>query len=301
VRVVLYARVSTQRQAEQDLSIPDQFRQLREYCTRNKLEVVRDFQDPGASATDDNRPGFQEMVAFALDRGNAIDAILVLTSSHFFRDALGARVYKQKLQRRGIKAISITQDVGDGPSGEMVEQIFKTLDQYESRMNAYHTLRGMKANARQGNFNGSRPPFGYSIQNLGGEDGKSKSRLVVDTGEAETVRLMYSLYVDGLDDKRMGIKALTNYLNANGHSYREGKQWTKQQVQEKLSDRTYFGERYFNRVESKTRRTKPESDWILVPVEPIITEDLFRRVEEIRKRNRPSKSPHLQSADQRLF
>jgi hypothetical protein len=54
--VALYARVSTVKQAEKDLSIPDQLRQLREWCARQGHGVAVEYVESGASATDDRRP-----------------------------------------------------------------------------------------------------------------------------------------------------------------------------------------------------------------------------------------------------
>jgi len=61
-RAALYLRVSTGRQAEHDLSIPDQRRQLQAYCQAKCIEVVAEFVEPGALATDDRRPEFQRMM-----------------------------------------------------------------------------------------------------------------------------------------------------------------------------------------------------------------------------------------------
>jgi DNA invertase Pin-like site-specific DNA recombinase len=55
VRAALYLRVSTGRQADSDLSIPDQRRQAKGYCTSRGWEIVADYVEPGASATDDRR------------------------------------------------------------------------------------------------------------------------------------------------------------------------------------------------------------------------------------------------------
>ena len=63
--VALYARVSTTKQAEKDLSIPDQLRQMREWCKANGYAVAQEYIEPGASATDDKRPVFQQMIAEA--------------------------------------------------------------------------------------------------------------------------------------------------------------------------------------------------------------------------------------------
>lgn len=289
MRVVLYARVSTQKQAEQDLSIPDQFRQLEDYCSLNGHEILERFGDPGVSATDDNRPGFQDMIAYALDRVNQVDAVLVLTTSRFFRDAVKSRIYKQRLKRSGVRVIAIHQEVADDPYGSFIEGIFELQDQLESEINGFHTLRGMKENARQGNFNGSHPPFGYRVENLADTAGRMRRRLVPDVAEAETVRLMFRAYVDGIDGKRLGTKALTEYLNTNGHLSRGDKHWTKMRVQERLADSTYVGEHYFNQFDNKGRREKPRDEWILVPVPPIIDQELFDRATALRRENRPSR------------
>ena len=56
--VALYARVSTSKQAEKDLSIPDQVRPLRDWCKRNGHSIGAEYIEAGASATDDRRPEF---------------------------------------------------------------------------------------------------------------------------------------------------------------------------------------------------------------------------------------------------
>ncbi len=63
--VALYARVSTAKQAEMDLSIPDQVRQVKEWCVREGHSVAVEYIEPGASATDDRRPVFQQMISEA--------------------------------------------------------------------------------------------------------------------------------------------------------------------------------------------------------------------------------------------
>jgi site-specific DNA recombinase len=62
LRAALYLRVSTARQAEHDVSIPDQKRQGEAYCEARGLQLVETFIEPGASATNDRRPEFQRMI-----------------------------------------------------------------------------------------------------------------------------------------------------------------------------------------------------------------------------------------------
>ena len=55
-RCVIYARVSTPRQAEQNISIPDQTQRCVEYAERRDLQVVSEFVELGVSGRDDRRP-----------------------------------------------------------------------------------------------------------------------------------------------------------------------------------------------------------------------------------------------------
>ena len=258
---------------------------MQAWCGRYGHEIVEEFREQGASATDDNRPVFREMIQYALDRRNAVEAILVLTTSRFFRDALGARMYKKELAKAHIRVIAITQEVSDDPTGEFVEQIFEAHDQLESSMNGFHTLRGMNENARRGFFNGSTPPFGYRVEIIS-EGGKDRKVLVPNEEEAAIVRRAFDLYVDGLDGRRVGVKRIAEILNAEGKLFR-GKTWSKQRVQERLADTVYRGEYYFNRKGRKTG-AKPRSQWIPISVPPLVDAEVFSRAARIREENLPS-------------
>ena len=157
-RFCSYTRVSTGRQAEGDLSLPDQSRQLREWGISRGGTKAGEFADAGETATDDNRPEFQRMIERACDDDKPFDVILVHSYSRFFRDAFGLEMYVRKLAKRGVRLISITQELGDDPAQVMMRQIIALFDEYQSRENAKHVLRAMKENARQGFYNGSPTP-----------------------------------------------------------------------------------------------------------------------------------------------
>jgi len=120
VRAALYLRVSTGRQADSDLSIPDQRRQAKGYCASRGWEIVADYVEPGVSATDDRRPEFQRMVDAATTKPPAFDVILVHSFSRFFRDQFQLEFYVRRLAKNSV---------GDGSSGPMgVKSITKRLN-----------------------------------------------------------------------------------------------------------------------------------------------------------------------------
>jgi DNA invertase Pin-like site-specific DNA recombinase len=253
--VALYARVSTPRQADNDLSIPDQLRQLREYCKARNFAIACEYVEPGATATDDRRAVFQQMIADATQPPAPFDAILVHSRSRFFRDLFEFLQYERILKKVGVKIVSITQETSDDAAGEMASKLFSLFDEYQSKENAKHTQRAMQENARQGYWNGSVPPFGYRAMatDTVGNRGRRKRRLELEPLEAESVREIYRLYLHGRDGNVLGMKAIAAYLNGQGLTMR-GHRWRIQKVNRLLSDPLYAGCFYFNRRDSRTRK-----------------------------------------------
>ena len=95
------------------MSIPDQRQQLQSWCRGHGYAVTAEFVEAGASATDDRRAVFQQMIERACDGEYAFDVIIVHSYSRFFREAFEQEFYLRKLARHKVKVISITQPVGD--------------------------------------------------------------------------------------------------------------------------------------------------------------------------------------------
>ena len=289
--VALYARVSTTKQAEKDLSIPDQIRQVKEWCEREGHSIASEYIEEGASATDDRRPAFQRMISEACSSPRRFDCIVVHSYSRFFRDLYGSIFYEKKLNKAGVTLISITQQTGNDPSGEMLRNLISMFDSYQSKENGKHTLRAMKENARRGFFNGSIPLFGFKTEevpvsgNLG-----MKKRLVVEPGEAGVVRKIFNVYLNGNKGQRLGMYGVARYLNEKGITYR-GKPWSSGRVNDLLQNSAYIGEYYFNKKDHKTGERKPKEEWILIKVDPIVEEKVFKRVKERRKGRSPVNVP----------
>ncbi len=287
MRAALYLRVSTGRQAEQDLSIPDQKKQTKAWCEARGWEVVAEYVEPGASAMDDKRPEFQRMVERACDGERAFDVVVVHSFSRFFRDAFGLEFYVRKLAKHNVKLLSMTQELGDDPAQVMMRQVIALFDEYQSRENAKHVIRAMKENTLQGFWNGSRPPLGYKAVDAEMRGQRIKRKLAVDPVEAELVQQIFRLFLEGDNGSGpMGIKVLTCWLNARGYRTRGGACWGVAQIHTLLTNPVYAGRLRFNRVENKTGRVKPESDHVHSDVPAIIDPAVFERVQaQLKARN----------------
>ena len=136
LRAALYLRVSTVRQAEHDVSIPDQKRQGEAYCASRGYELVETYIEAGASATNDRRPEFQRMIEAGTSKPAPFDIVVVHSFSRFFRDHFELEFYVRKLAKNGVKLVSITQEMGDDPMHVMMRQIMALFDEYQSKENA---------------------------------------------------------------------------------------------------------------------------------------------------------------------
>ena len=289
LRVAVYARVSTARQAEADLSIPDQIRQAQAWCDRQGHELVRQYIEPGASGTDDTRPVFSEMLGDAKASPKPFNVILVHSFSRFARDNFTYAVAKVALNKAGIVVQSITQPLSDDPTGQMVESILVAFDAYTSKEIAKHTARGMKENARQGFWNGSRPPFGYAAIEAERRGEKVKKKLAIREPEAAIVRRIFDLY-RGIEGLQYGVKAIAVKLNADGVTFR-GKPFMISNVHRILTSETYTGRHQFNVSDSKSGTVRPQAEWIAVDVPSIISRETWESVQSQLAERAPRKTP----------
>ncbi len=291
-RAALYLRVSTTRQAEHDVSIPDQRKQGEAYCVSRGYQLVETFVEAGASATNDRRPEFQRMIEAGTSKPAPFDVVVVHSFSRFFRDHFELEFYVRKLAKNGVKLVSITQEMGDDPMHVMMRQIMALFDEYQSKENAKHVLRAMNENARQGFWNGARPPIGYRIVAAEQRGAKTKKKLEIDPLHAETVRLIYRLFLEGDGVKGpMGVKAIATYLNDRRLFTRDGGKWGLAQIHAILTRTTYIGEHRFNTRSHKDREKKPESDVAIMAVPPLIERDIFDAVQARLKSRNPMVTP----------
>jgi site-specific DNA recombinase len=291
-RAALYLRVSTTRQAEHDVSIPDQRKQGEAYCAMRGYDLVETFVEAGASATNDRRPEFQRMIEAGTTKPAPFDVVVVHSFSRFFRDHFELEFYVRKLAKNGVKLVSITQEMGDDPMHVMMRQIMALFDEYQSKENAKHVLRAMNENARQGFWNGARPPIGYRIIAAEQRGSKIKKKLEIDPLHAETVRLIYRLFLegDGISGPK-GVKAIATYLNERRMFTRDGGKWGLAQIHAILTRTTYIGEHRFNTRSFKNREKKPESEVAVMVVPPLIERDTFDAVQARLKSRNPMVVP----------
>lgn len=220
-RAVIYARFSCSRQRE--ASIEDQLRVCHEWCDKNGYTVVHEYCDYAMSGRTDHRPEFQAMV----DHAGESEIVLVYMMDRFSRDVYDAPIYKKRLRDKGVKVVSATEAMPDGPESILIESIYEAMAAMESAHTARRVRHGMEGNALKCMHNGVRV-FGYSW----GEDG----RYVVNPGEAEVVREVFSRRISG-----ESLCSIRDDLRARGIRTSYGRPASYNFVQNMIRNEKYTG------------------------------------------------------------
>ena len=234
-KAAIYARVSSERQAEKDLSIPAQIKALKKYAVERGLDIVAEYVDEAESARTANRPAFKEMIAMAKKQEKPFDTILVWKLSRFARNREDSILYKSLLRKRGISVISINEQVDESPAGHLLEGIIEVIDEFYSINLSQDTVRGMKENASRGFYNGGSTPLGYKrIKTKVGM--LEKTKLEPDRTESAIINTIFRLALDG-----KGGKEIAKNLTANGMRTRFGKHFSTTSINHILRNEVYTG------------------------------------------------------------
>ena len=280
-KAILYLRVSSDRQAKQDLSIPSQERICEEYAQKEGYSVEKGFKDEGRSARTDDRPAFLEAIDYARNRSNNISAIICYDTSRFARNREDAIVYKRLLKRAGVQVLFASQPIDqDSEGGFILEGILELFDEYYSRALGRQARRGLIEAAKKGYYVGGSAPYGFDTVLV--EDNRGKhSRLIVNRHEADIVRKVFDLYNAG-----NGYTSIKGILDRNDYLDRRGKHFSRRAVEIMISNPIYTGDKVFGRsygYHKRTSRTQEDIIRISGYCEPIIDQAVWDEVQEKRR------------------
>lgn len=276
---VIYARCSTDEQAEKSLSIPSQLESDREWCAKNGYTVVKEYIDDGLSGSiAKNRPGFMDMISDIENKIIKPDIVIVWSYSRFSRNRRDSIVYKSILEMNKVELISITEPMPDDDIfSVLLEAIIEALDEVQVRRTRKDTVRQMNQNAKRGYWNGGNPPLGFNLTKIM-VDGKERTILEINQVEAIWVR---KIFTDYANQKRSAD--IVAELNQMGARTKAGKEFTTTSLYSILINPIYTGKLVWNRYAKSGSKLKEESKWIYADrtIEAIVPMELFNTVQAI--------------------
>ena len=267
VNVITYCRVSSEEQAQKDLSIPAHRKALRRWVDEKPDHaLLHEFEDQGESAyaPADKRPGFCEMISFC--RRNDVHHILVHKLDRFSRNREESILFKSLLRKHGVTVVSITEAYDpETPQGFLYEGMIEVINQFYSMNLATETLKGMKENAERGFHNGGRIPYGYRLTKVA-VGGREHRKLVPGPDEeVAVIREIFELAVN----HRLGSKRIANALNSKGTQAPRSRHWNGSTIDAILNNRVYVGDQ----VWLKSRKVGRDGRRRTAEDERIVTED----------------------------
>ncbi len=260
LRVVLYARYSSDRQSEH--SIDDQLRICRAHAEHQGWTVVATFHDAALSGTSTARPGFQALQA-AMRRGS-FDLVLAEGLDRFSRDQEHVAAFHKLATFTGVRLVTL----GDGEVSSLHVGLKGTMNALYVQDLAAKTRRGIAGRVQAGKCFGSAP-FGYRrITGRLRADGELERGLrEIDPLQADIVRRIFAEFASG----RSPI-AICRQLNAEGIQSPSGVGWSTMTLRGRpsrgdgiLRNRAYIGELVWNRL---TRVVDPASGRLARRVNP---------------------------------
>lgn len=270
LNAVIYARFSSDMQREE--SIDAQVRACKAYAKSKGYTVIKEYVDEAKSGRSTlTRDAYNQMMADAME--NKFDVIIFHKIDRNSRNELNYFIFKNKLEKLGIRYEYAAQPIDiDSPEGQVMETVMVGMAAYYSRNLAKETKKGMNENAYKAIFNGGYAPLGYKIVD---------KHYVIDKKEAEAVRLIFNLYLDG-----KGYGEICLALAARGYTTRSGKNFPKNSLHDILRNERYMGTYTFNRV-PKTKRRNSHSyarpnDFISIPdaIPAIVSKETFLAAQE---------------------
>ncbi|OKP99241.1 MULTISPECIES: recombinase family protein [Paenibacillus] len=280
MNVVIYLRVSSEQQANKELSIPAQREALIKYAEDKGWSVVDEYIDEAKSAKTDARPEFQRMIAAAQKSDKGFQMILVHKFDRFSRSRADHVIYKALLKKQGVIVTSASEPTEpDTPHGVLLEGMLEVISEFYNVNLRHETLKGMRENAVQGYHCGGRAPFGYRRK----REGVKVTYCLGSNEEVGIVQTIFELAAEGWGGKR--IMRELNRIGAGG------RRWTPSTVLSILSNQAYRGYRIWNKkcIVEGTRNS--EIEWIVVKDAhpPIIDDKLWNAAQSVLELRRPTK------------
>ncbi|GEM_PF-6340662 len=278
MRAVIYARVSTEEQAQKELSIPSQIEICKKFAVQNGYEVIDIFIDAGKSGTTSEREAFQELIAQAKKKPPPFNAILVYNYSRFSRNEMDSIVYEELLDRQHIKLISVTQPLPeDNAIRGLVRGIFRVIDNWYALNASQEARRGQIALIKQGYYCGGPVPYGYMLETLD----NGRKRLVPNPETASVVQKIFEMVVSGYS-----YNEIISYLTQENIKPPRGRFWRKNSLSNIIHSHVYKGDFTYGRRAKKHKRRNRKEEWIIIENthEALVSRDLWELAQRTHKK-----------------
>ncbi|MBM6977412.1 recombinase family protein [Intestinimonas butyriciproducens] len=297
MKVWIYSRLSNDDDREMN-SLLNQQEICRTFAERQGHQVIGQSSDDNASGMNFSRRGLDEFTA-AVDAGR-LDAVLVKDLSRLGRHRTQTALFIDYLREHGVRVISVTEGL-DTASDEddLIIGVRGLMNDYYARDIGKKIRSGYRQKQREGIV--ITPPFGYWKD-------RNTNRVQLHPEASETVRMIYSLYLQGFGQKEIArrLNELERKTPAQLRAEQCGREvraayktrdnrylWTYVSVKNVLREEAYTGVLINHRAETKDGKVKrlEQTEWYrhenFFPV--IVEPDVWKLVQQrLKEQARPA-------------
>ena len=304
MKVWVYSRLSNDDDREMN-SLLNQQEICRAFAERQGHQVIGQSSDDNASGMNFSRRGLDELTA-AVDAGR-LDAVLVKDLSRLGRHRTQTALFIDYLRERGVRVISVTEGL-DTASDEddLVIGVRGLMNDYYARDIGKKIRSGYRQKQREGIV--ITPPFGYWKD-------RNTNTVKLHPEAAETVRMIYSLYLQGFGQKEIArrLNDLGRKTPAQLRAEQCGREvraayktrdnrylWTYASIKNVLTEESYTGVLINHRSETQDGKAKrlEQTEWYRhenffpVIVEPDVWKLVHQRLKEQARPAHGNRSKH---------
>jgi site-specific DNA recombinase len=289
MRIGIYARVSTQRQAQAD-GLTQQLERLQAHALQQGWDVAAEhiFRDDGYSGASLTRPGLERLRDQVAMR--QLDGILITAPDRLARNYVHQVLLLEEITATGCQVQFLDRPMNRDPHDQLLLQIRGAVAEYERSLIAERMRRGRLRKLQAGILlPWTKPPYGYCVDS---DHPRDPAGVHQDPVEAAAVAAMFVWYAD----QGRSLYSLAKKLHQDGVAPpRVQGRWNVQTLRGILTNPVYTGEVYAGRIQeacgtgaaATPRRVRPREDWITVASIPaIVSQEQFERVQDKLAQNR---------------
>ena len=211
MKAYAYARVSTQGQKNDGVSLDHQQDRIAAWCKANGHELEKVYVETGSGGRADNRPELQKaMTAVCKARG----ILVVYSLSRFSRSVKDTLHLTEQLDRSNAHLASLSESLDTSSAvGRMVYRMLSTLAEFERDVNAERTRNALGHMRRNNRRISAKIPFGYTLA----DDGNT---LLPNATEQSAISRIVERR-----SQRMTLAAIAETMTTEGVKTREGGRW----------------------------------------------------------------------------
>ena len=257
----LYLRVSTEDQAREGFSLPEQKERLETFCKFKSYEIVDYYEDAGISAKTGNyRPEFERLKEDI--KSKRINTIIALKLDRITRSIFDWEKLMTFLDENDAYIDCANDEVNTtNANGKMVSRLLMSVSQNEIERTSERTKVGLAGAIKQGHLP-SQAPLGYKHEN---------KKLVIDYSTKDVVIRIFELYYNG-----NSYQTISNILNEEQVLGKTN--WRDSTITAILENEVYKGDFVHG------KRTKHPTYYENV-VEPLVSKEMWEDCQAQKKKN----------------